>query len=210
MTSWRFSEIVEELRWNSLEGAPPFDRIAEDVAASMKVVCTHTDPCDEQAGFTRLVCCIELSPELFDLFFNARSGYRGSYFTSPEQGVRANGKLLSLVADKLAVHSSHPDLSQSQAEHSLLSHSAKVWLAEVGRGFCPACEGEWTPPQDDVAEILNGRWELKPGVKARYGRKAPYYTKLRVLGAFVNESGAEYVTTQKRHRARDIHEFGWS
>jgi hypothetical protein len=210
MNIWDFSPIADATRRSRLSGAPDFEEIAQAVAGSMRIVCKHPDPCDEAADFIRLVCCVTVEPDLFGIFFNAESGYRGAYFVSAEQGLRANSQLLALVAPALATHTIHSGLTRMQTEHSLRAPSAKCWLAEVGKGFCPACEGEWTPPQDETPDFLNGRWEHGTEAHARFGRKAPRFTKLRMLGAFVNKSGSEYVTTQKRERARHIHEFGWS
>lgn len=176
----------------------------------MRVLCTHPDLCDEATGYQRLVACISVDPELFDLFFNAVGGYRGSYYTSQEAGGRANAQLLELVAPALLAFKTHAELPSSQAASSLNAKSAKIWLAEVGKGFCPNCEGEWTTPQDGMADILNGRWEHGAEPKAKYGRKAPRFTKLRVLGGFVDQHSNEYVATAKRERAKHIHEYGWS
>ena len=206
--NWNFAPIADAGRRRKLETAPSYRQIAQDIASSLHILCTHPDPCDEAAGYTRLVSCVTIEPELFDLFFNSESGYRGGYFLAHTEGLRANSHILGLVA--LVAHTSHPSLPHHQAEWSLTAESAKCWLAEVGKGFCPACEGEWACPQDSVAEILNERWELGNEPKARYGRKAPRLTKLRFLGAFVDKAGKEYVTTQKRERADHIFKFGWS
>jgi len=98
------------------------------------------------------------------------------------------------------------------AEESLKACSAKVWLAERGKemGDCTHCSGEWSTPQDDVAEILNDRWEKDTNVNARYGRKAPYLTKIRIFGAFLNDLYDEFIPTKKRFRANEIHKVGWS
>jgi hypothetical protein len=147
MKTWNFSPIADVTRRSRLASAPDFEDIAQAVARSMQILCTHPDPCDEVAGFMRLVCCVALEPDLFDIFFNAESGYRGTYFVSPEHGVPANSHLLALVAPALARHTTHSELTQVQAEHSLRAPSAKCWLTEVGKGFCRTSEGEWTPPQ---------------------------------------------------------------
>ena len=210
MRRWRFAQHLVAARRSLLESAPSFTQIAHDVARSMRVLCSHPDPCDEATGYSRLVACVEVEPQLFDLFFNAETGYRGAYFVSQATGLHANAQLLGRVAPALLNFQTHSNLPQHQAEASLRNQSAKAWLAEIGKGFCPRCEGEWTTPQDDEAEILNDRWELSAEAKARYGRKAPQFTKLRFFGAFVDRHGDEYVATQKRDRAAQIHKYGWS
>ena len=210
MGNWSFSRIEDRDRRALLEAAPPFSQIACAIADSMRVLCTHPDPCDEMNGFMRLVCCVSIDRNLFDLFFNAESGYRGRYYVSPEEGLHANGQLQQLLASPLACFTAHAAMTTHRAEHSLRALSAKSWLAEVGKGFCKACAGEWKTPQDESAEILNDRWEHGSEAKARCGRKAPRLEQLRIMGAFVDSSGIEYVTTQKRERAQQINRFGWS
>ena len=210
MEAWQFSQSVTVTRRALLESAPSFAQIAYEIAQSMRVLCAHADPCDEAAGNRRFVGCVEVDPDLFDVFFNARTGYRGAYFTSQEAGLQANGGLLGLLVPALMNCQPASGLPADQAEASLRNRSAKVWLAEFGKGFCNRCKGEWSAPQDDQPDILNGRWELSAEPKARYGRKAPRYTKLRILGAFVNRRCEEYVATQKRDRAAQIHHCGWS
>jgi hypothetical protein len=98
-------------------------------------------------------------------------------------------------------------------KESLATPSAKVWLAEHGKEIerkCPACKGEWSINSADGSEIRNGRWEMAAGQKAEWGRQAPYLTKLRFMGAFVDDRFAEYVPYDKRFRSNDISYFGWS
>jgi hypothetical protein len=210
MSTWTFSCIPDNARRSRLETAPAFEDIANRVANSLRIVCTHPDFCSEATGYTRLVCCVSVEVELFDVFFNSASGYRGRYFISPDQGLRANSYLVRLVSPALLAHTAHANLPFHQAEQSLSARSAKCWLAEVGKSFCSACDGEWSAPQDSTPEILNGRWEYGDHPNARYGRKAPRFTKLKFLGGFVDPSGNEYVTGRKRDRSAQIFEFGWS
>jgi len=93
---------------------------------------------------------------------------------------------------------------------SLTSPSAKAWLAENGADVCPKCEGEWGNPSDDVPDIINGKWELEDCASSRRGRKAPRLTKIKIFGAFLDERHNELVPARKRHRALQIHQWGWS
>ena len=188
----------------------------------MTVLCCHEDPCDRGPGgtaadgrgvapFRRPVYCISVARRLFDRFFNSRHGYRGAYFRSPYQGLQANDLLMRTVAPRLIVADPSGDgaaLGTAFIEASLTSLSAKAWLTEQN-GFCPLCAGEFLSRSDD-GEIVNGRWELGTSVQSRYGRRAPYLTKIRVMGAFLNDGYDEFIPTRKRRRHRDIHEWGWS
>jgi hypothetical protein len=210
MSDWRFSSLLDASRRAKLAASQSFGVIAQRIAGEMRILCTHADPCDEAAGFTRLVSCIRVDTDLFDLFFNSETGYRGCYFVSPEAGLAANSLLLDLLAAPLAHFITHANMTTLRAEQSLRASSAKSWLAEVGKGFCTDCAGDWTIPQDDTPELLNNRWERGNAVASRSGRKAPCLHHIRVLGAFVDDAGKQYVATQKWTRDQQIHQYGWS
>ena len=219
---WNFTSSVGDERRANLEGETSFEAIAGEIRQTMTVLCCHKDPCDrgpgETAGdgrrvalFRRPVYCITVASPLFDRFFNSRHGYRGAYFRSPYEGLQANDLLMRTVATRLIASDPSGDgggLGAAFIEASLTSGSAKAWLTEQN-GFCPLCGGEF-PPASDNGEIVNGRWELGTRVQSREGRRAPYLTKIKVMGAFLNDGYDEFIPTRKRRRHQDIHEWGWS
>ena len=207
-SSWTFSDSLGHQRLALLRNAPPFKEIAASIAREMLVQCSHPDPCDEAGGFKRLVVCLVIGKPLFDLFFNSYNGYRGWYYRSPTDGLRINAELLRLLAPPLCEFQVHDDMPIGWTVKSLLAPSAKCWLAEPGLEFCQKCEGDWSKPQDDSAEILNGRWERAEN--SRFGRKAPYLQRLRVMGGFVNQAGGHHVVKRKVNRTQEIHDLGWS
>src|SRR4051794_25656994 len=111
MSKWSYSPIEDKRRRARLEAAPRFSKIAQAVAESMRIHCTHPDECARADGFMRIVCCISVDRDLFDLFFNAESGYRGRYFASPEEGLLANGQLLQLISTRLATFRVHCEMT---------------------------------------------------------------------------------------------------
>jgi hypothetical protein len=129
-----------------------------------------------------------------------------------------NACFMRAVASRLIddPRATNATLTRDFIRESLLSPSSKVWLAEAGKEIdarCDGCKGEWNVRSSGpgaLAEILNDRWERTIGQKAEWGRKAPYLTKLRVMGAFLNERHDELVPFDKRFRAHEIHELGWS
>lgn len=208
---WSYSEALCDSRREALERAPSFEDITECVVQAMRVQCRHVDPGNETPpGYERIVYCVRIERPLFDLFFNSKNGYRAWYFRSPDEGVRRNGLFLKSLAPVLRGFQSNDGLDSKMIARSLSAPSGKAWLAEVGMGFCPKCDGDWRPPQDDAAEILNGLWEHATTVYGPYGRKAPFLEKIRIFGAFVNERGEDYVPKGKLHRATEIHDCGWS
>ena len=131
------------------------------------------------------------------------------FFCSPFDGLRNNARLIRAIAPVL-IETTDGKVDGSFARQSLDSLTAKVWLAENGNKVCrecPGCEGEWSSPQDDEPELRNGRWEL---CADKRGRKAPYLTKLRVFGGFLNANRDEWVAARKRRHSHEIHDFGWS
>lgn len=74
MTSWRFASSLGHERIEALETARSFEEIARSLATSMRIQCTHVDPCDEAHGFNRLVACVVVDRPIFDLYFNSRFG----------------------------------------------------------------------------------------------------------------------------------------
>ena len=211
IAEWNLAASLGVKRLGELDAPLPFESIVASILAEMHVMCMHPDPSDIAQGFERFIYCLKVSRTQFDLFFNSKSGYRAAYFVSPYEGRRANEEALAtltpwLVASKVTGE----QRSRQFIEQSLLSPSAKIWLAEPQRGFCSDCSGEWSNPRDNVPEILNGRWENAANENALKGRKAPYFSKLRVFGAFLNAQFDELIPERKRHRAQHIHQWGWA
>ena len=212
MIEWDYSANLPRDRVSALLAPSTIGTIANRIVAEMQIACCHFQSCDDHANFGRVAYCVQVSEDLFDLFFNSPHGYRGAYFRSPGEGVDANSTFIGALAPRLlamsAAGASREELTR--VRESLSSSSAKVWLAEKGLGICPKCEGEWGPHTDTVPEILNGRWELGQSGQQCNGRKAPRFTQIRVFGAFLDERNKEFVPCRKRHRAKDIHLWGWS
>lgn len=203
---WTFS-VTPSSRLTYLDHPPSFEEITESIKQSMAILCRHEVQCGDDSRFFRAVYCIKIAEPLFDLFFNSAHGYRGWYYRSAHKGLEMNSVFIGALRPALLASGSISNEPHSDAGESLASGSAKAWLAERSMKLCDNCAGEWSPPQDDVPEVMNGRWEFRrPG----YGSKAPYLTKIRVIGAFLNEHGDEFVPARKRHRAEEIHNTGWS
>jgi hypothetical protein len=205
----------EAVRLPALLQPHTFRQITELIQSEMRVLCCHRS---EIAGtqFRRPVYIVEVDRPLFDLFFNSPSGYRAAYFESPGAGLDANISFMRAIGQRLAGEqcSLTCGLQADFLRESLSSPSAKAWLAEHGKEVdlkCPTCRGEWSASgAPGAAEIRNGRWDIANDLRAEWGSKAPYLTKLRVMGAFLDERYNEFVPGDKRFRAEDIHHFGWS
>lgn len=212
MAAWSFASSIGAERLSALAQPTSLAEIIERVRTCARVLCVHQRECCDLAGFSRVVATITIPPPVFDLFFNSADGYRGAYARSPYIGLEANNRILaSLLPQVLAANEAqHAGLSPDFVRESLQSPSAKLWLAEIGLHLCPLCEGEWERPTDEDAEIQNGTWDHAAGVEAAWGRKAPYFTKLKLVGAFLNSRYDEFVPFHKRHRAQLLHDRGWA
>lgn len=209
---WSYSNSIPRYRASRLLAPTTVAAIANRVAAEMTVECCHLQPCHDHTNFQRVAYCIRVSEDLFDVFFNSPHGYRGAYYRSPGEGVDANYAFIEVLVPRL-IESSEPGATPEELawiRESLLSYSAKAWLAEKGLEICPKCEGEWSPSSDNLSEIMNERWEFGESGPQRDGRKAPRLTKIRLFGAFLDERYNEFIPARKRHRGRDIHMWGWS
>lgn len=212
MTEWQYKGTCDEARILALEVNAPFEDIAGRLEREMEITCCHTCRCCDRKGYKRTIYCVEVTPQLFDIFFNSEFGYRGEYFRSPKIGLSANRMLLDTLSPRLIAWTrvQCPNQDPEFATLSLAAPSAKAWLAEESLSICERCTGEWTPSTRSDLEIVNGRWELDSHTHAVWGCQAHWFRKVRVIGAFLNDTGIEYVAAHKAGRADHIWARGWS
>ena len=212
MQPWRYSQSIGTTRINNLASPRSLPEILDDILRDAEVLCVHRRDCDDIAGFSRVMATVRVPRDVFDSFFNSQHGYRGAYAASPYAGLEANDQILDRLTPFVLGHSvfGASKIDPLFAKESLSSPSAKVWLAEVGLHLCSLCEGEWAKPVDSTPDVLNGVWEPSSCVEAAWGCKAPYLTKLKVIGAFLSARYDEYVPFHKRRRAELIHWRGWA
>ena len=212
---WDFAR-AEGDRLIKLKSPPTFESIVENIKATMTVLCCHSDPiCG--TDFKRVAYCIRVGKDLFDAFFNSQTGYRAWYHLSPYEGLRINAYAMQALSPKLiaAASTNESGLSTALIGQSLKTTSSKIWLVERGNPLaekesCSECGGEWASDGSDDAEILNDRWELTEHYKAKWGRCAPYLTQLRIFGAFLDANHNEFIPENKRFRAKELYDWGWS
>jgi hypothetical protein len=209
---WDFK--IDPERRAGLLRAPSYDSLVAQIVREMTPLCYHRDICKDNNKFSRAIYCIKVNQNLFDLFFNSRNGYRAAYYESPFRGNEANLQLLERVAQALIgwAATRDPLCDTAFIKESLRTFSAKAWLTEYGIELddCKECLGEWRPAADDTPEIINGKWEHSLLPNSTNGRKAPYLTKIKIIGAFLNDKHDLFVAARKLRREWDIHECGWS
>ena len=99
--NWTFSANCPESRLSVLNEPISFDQLTDRICDGISILCGHVTNCDDRPTFNRVICCGRIGPALFDLLFNSRFGIRAAYFTSPEHGILANGRLLQSLIPKL-------------------------------------------------------------------------------------------------------------
>lgn len=102
-TDWSFNEIakVDAKRSESLEDAPAFEMIVAQLhdAISHAIASNHFRcGTDFYREHQRAIFQFQVSRDLYDYFFNSRSGYRAQYWISPEQGQAANAQCLQEIS----------------------------------------------------------------------------------------------------------------
>ena len=78
MMQWSYTGNYKDERIQALLVITPFKDIADRVKHEMQILCCHLEDCNDKLGYKRTSYCVEVSPQLFDVFFNSQSGYRGS------------------------------------------------------------------------------------------------------------------------------------
>lgn len=209
-SGWRYTGKAEQNRLEALENSLPNAQLGEALRKNLKLECFHREPAGNRE-YKRAVFCGSVGPQLFDWFFNASTGYRGSYFKSASEGVEANRVLINQLTPFLVewVVAQQLDPDRQWVLSSLAQPSAKAWLAEHP-GLCAKCGGEWHASSSAELQIENSRWECSAHTLSAWGRQAPQLSKIRIFGGFIDFQHHEWLAHNKTRRATDIWEYGWS
>ena len=213
--NWSFSDLFDETRKEKLSEDHSFSEIITNVFNNLEVLCCHKNNCSDNTSFNRIIYTISIPKDVFDIFFNSFNGYRGEYYKSPFKGIKSNHYFIGKIKNKLLEAQCTKSLAQKEPSNEFINQSlsclsAKCWLCETGTELCELCVGEWRSNIQHTTDILNGRWEKSESALAKYGSHAPYFTKLKIFGGFVDNIYNEFTPARKRQRANEIYKFGWS
>jgi hypothetical protein len=98
---WDFNVSGNDQRLVNLQSSPSFEEMAKCINEEMDILCCHADPCGDFLGFERIVFCIQIPKDLFDMVFNSKNGYRAHYYRSPFEGMQANHVFINMLLPKL-------------------------------------------------------------------------------------------------------------
>ena len=210
-SAWRYVGSADSARIAALANALANSELPSALRLGLTLNCFHREPRGDDATDERAVFCGTVDAQLFDWFFNARTGYRGAFYEAQDIGIRANRNLIDHLAAFLVgwISETQPGVDCDWIHSSLSKPSAKAWLAEYP-GLCASCAGEWSSTYVSELQIANGRWETSSNVHASWGRQAPRLSKVRILGGFIDGRGNEWLASHKVGRAEHIWEHGWS
>jgi len=209
---WSFVGTAKPERRIALESPYPFPEVVGQLIETLSVACYHREDKQRDAAYSRAAFCLDVSPRLFDAFFNSSTGYRGGYFESPENGLRANRYLFDQLSGGLRVSAKRLDAKVDDAwlVASLSQPSAKAWLGEDVLALCPKCKGGWSTSYKADLPIQNGRWENSSHIHAEWGCQAPELAKIRLFGGYIDSAHDEWIAPHKESRAEQIWEHGWT
>ncbi|MDQ7251065.1 hypothetical protein [Dongia sedimenti] len=158
---WSFEKIRDrdEARAARLESAESPDELIESLSASLTQACDSgavrlaIDSKNNAFIEQRAIIQFHVEPELYDWFFNARTGYRAQFWIAPDNGQRFNERIiervsavvnehlpLTVTARKIEVR--HVDgsredsdcgtiaLPRDQLLNSLVPYASKIWICE--------------------------------------------------------------------------------
>jgi hypothetical protein len=180
-----------------------------DALASAEPPVFGWEPNDTCPSHHRTVIQFRVDPNLFDWFFNARTGYRAHFRAHPDRGLAFNGDVIRALRDRLwprlpsSVDIRRVDTAMNDLEaislpsadlvRSLDPELAKVWFGAtpIGGGYRP------TGLSGPKIRVGSASWA------------APYMDDawLDLKGAFDGNSQL-YQPKSPRERANKLHETG--
>jgi hypothetical protein len=174
----------------------------------------------------RITIQIPVSPELHDHFYNGRQGYRAHYWIAPDDGNDFDNKLVCLLRQAISSHmpatvegreinirndnGTRTDLdvgscpiSREFALQSLAPEASKAWTCErLITGNCGPLLRllSFTGPR-----LIVEKWKAcTAGLLAQRGGWLDF------KGGFVDDSGKVTPSKERNHRAKQIHDTGWT
>lgn len=227
-SDWNFDEVakVDAPRARRLEAAPAFEMIIAQVKDALSDALAQKQyrcGTDCYQGHRRAIFQFRVSQELYDNFFNSRSGYRAQFWISPDRGHAAN--LECLDASLQIARASLPDRLDARVIEttdepyegrrdidvgvrvlplefltvSLAHPAAKIWICER---LITGHQGSLKPitcSSGEQVSVLRWKTTISPC-------PSPEWTWLDLKGGFVGGRQPKDSSV----RARDIHLHGFS
>jgi hypothetical protein len=231
---WRFDEIARSCpqRAESLEpgieSAALTDQLAKSIVAGIKGSARYGRDCHSKSGHPRIILQIPVTRDLYDHFYNGRSGYRAHYWVSPDVGNDFDQHLVCLLRQAITDHmrptvngrrievkfdNSRDEYDVGQcpitrdfALQSLVPESSKVWICErLITGEMGCLPFVLFPYMVHGPKLIVDKWKT-----SQDGLCAPCGGWLDSKGGFVDESGKAMPSKDRNDRAKKLNETGWT
>lgn len=240
-TDWGFDAIATDdpERARELEAAGTADELVQALAHALDQArrAGHyrlaVDSLQNAFVERRAIVQFRITPELYDCFFNARTGYRSRFWIAPEVGQTFNGNIVRAVSDVVSdrlpeeiearlIEVRSSDTSREDHDTGAIAIGRNAFLGSLNPD--PAkiwiCERRYTGqtgPAEEIgfavlahaAKLIVPRWQAAPA-----GLRAPRpdedYAWLDLKGGFVDAEGALIQPKTPSQRARQLHDQGWT
>jgi hypothetical protein len=223
---WQFNALlVGHDRLERLSENVPFSEVVARVGGVRNINFSAEPGNREAKGWIRAAWVLEVTPELFDLFFNSSSGYRGQFYLAPQRGLEANRLLIDSLHGRLLASADagppNPNMTRRQVEASLTSRYAKVWIDEDSSTLDQTSKDpviiqalevpKWvTAMKDALSAWRQGKSPDAYVARSLLGVQAPEGQRLDIRGAWMDRGNTDHVVPSKEDRAEHIHKFGFS
>ena len=244
-SDWGFQAIcdIDSSRADRLENAGTPDQLVETLKEELQKSCQN---CDFRVGIdsrgnqfeeNRVIIQFKVKPKTYDWFFNARTGYRGQFWISPENGMVFNKKLVTNLRDTFLENlpSSSParkiefkeynglredhNAGETIVEYDWIRQSlepqiSKIWICErlIQQDRASIVSRDLSPliatPQAPKLEIPRWKFEREEGLLAPYLDSD--YSWLDIKGAFIRLKGDLDQIKPQDKRAKSLNEKGWT
>jgi hypothetical protein len=182
---------------------------------------------DRSNANPRITIQIPVTPVLYDHFYNGRRGYRAHYWSAPDDGNDFDSRLVCLLRQAISSHmpakidgrkidvrtdkgtrsdvdvGSCP-ISREFVLRSLAPEASKAWICER------LITGKEGPLESQAFGVIGPRLIVEKWKACADGLRAPCGKWLDFKGGFVDDNGSMTPTKNRNHRAKHIHDSGWT
>lgn len=244
-SDWDFSEIRKHdaLRAARLERAGSSDELISALENELEraigdgKVRFGLDSVSNEFKECRVIIQFSVNRDVYDWFFNARTGYRAQFWVSPEVGLAFNQRLVDRLRVILCERLTAPvearriivqydgqtrqekdggecSLRLWGIERSLVPQASKIWICErliqpSGRDPENIGFAVLSSAQRSMPKLMVPKWSRNNGE----GLRAPYpeaeCSWLDLKGAFICDDGARQLKVPLK-RATDLFHVGWT
>lgn len=178
--------------------------------ANYDIISINNEQGRERSDYNRTFVEIPISRELFDSFFNSRTGYRARYCVSEELGEQFNAQIVDAIVPKIIEAESlyTEDVNRDFCERSLRGPYTKVWFPTSITD--PSYEPNLLKlPEEIQVPMWVEYWKRR--APPRKGLLAPKPDESAILlnGTFVRRHDWD-VWNQKPDRSSELNQIGWT